>query len=112
MSITLRSYQKPRDYEKIDHILIETYHPGTRHDNWLQPRWEYMHHHRLLEESALIKIGVWESDSNIVAVAHCEHAVGEVYVQIHPDFTDLQLEMLEYAKAHLSAEADNGCRYL
>lgn len=71
-----------------------------------------MHYHALLEESALTNIGVWESDSNIVAVANCEHAVGGVYFQIHPDFMHLKLEMLEYAEDDLSAEADNGCRYL
>jgi len=115
MSITLRSYEKPRHYEKIGHFLIDTYRPGTKHDNWLQPRWEYMHYHPLLEEleeSALTNIGVWESDGSIVAVAHFEHALGEVYFQIHPDFTHLKPEMLEYAEGHLSAEADNGRRYL
>ena len=112
MSITLRSYEKPRDYEKTGHFLIDTYRPGKSHDNWLQPRWEYMHYHPLLEESALTNIGVWESDSSIVAVAHFEYAVGEAHFQIHPDFTHLKLEMLEYAEAHLSAEADSGDRYL
>jgi GNAT superfamily N-acetyltransferase len=115
MSITLRSYEKPRDYEKIGQFLIDTYCPGTKHDNWPQPRWEYMHYHPLLEElgeSALTNIGVWESDGSIVAVAHFEHALGEVYFQIHPDFTHLKLEMLEYAEGHLSAEVDNGRHYL
>lgn len=115
MSITFRSYEKPRDYERICQFLIDTYRPGTRHENWLQPRWEYMHYHPLLKElgeSVLANIGVWESDGSIVAVAHFEHALGEVYFQIHPDFTHLKLEMLEYAEDHLSAEADNGRRYL
>lgn len=115
MSITLRSYNKSRDYERIGQLLIDTYRPGTRHENWPQPRWEYMHYHPLLKElgeSVLTNIGVWESDGSIVAVTHFEHALGEVYFQIHPDFTHLKLEMLEYAEVRLSAEADNRHRYL
>jgi GNAT superfamily N-acetyltransferase len=115
MIITPRRYKHPADFDRIGQFLIDTYRPGTRHENWLQPRWEYMHYHPLIEElgeSALIKIGVWESDGNIVAVVHFEHKLGEVFFQVHPDFRHLKPEMLEYAETHLSAEMPGGQRYL
>lgn len=67
MSITVRSYEKPRDYEKIGQFLIDTYRPGTRHENWLQPRWEYMHYHPLLEE-----LGESADDIHITMEQHME----------------------------------------
>lgn len=115
MSIKLRSYGGPEDFERIGEFLVDTYYPGTRPENWLQPRWEYMHYHPLLEElgeSALTKIGVWETGGNIVSVAHFEHVLGEVYFQVHPDFTHLKLEMLKYAEDHLSTKTDGGSRCL
>jgi GNAT superfamily N-acetyltransferase len=74
-----------------------------------------MHYHPQLNElgeSALAKIGIWEYDGKVVAVAYYESVLGEVYFQMHPDFTYLKPEMLEYAETHLSAEADGGKRYL
>jgi len=115
MSVSLRSYQHSADYDRVGQFLVDTYQPGDRHTNWLQPRWEYMHYHPQLDklgESALTKIGVWESDGKIVAVVHFEDRLGEVFFQIHPDFTYLKPEMLEYAENQLNAEADSGRRYL
>ncbi|HEY31912.1 MAG TPA: GNAT family N-acetyltransferase [Dehalococcoidia bacterium] len=115
MSVRLRNYQHPADFDHVGQFLVDTYQPGYRHDNWLQPRWEYMHYHPELDKlgkSALAKIGVWESDGEIVAVVHFEHRMGEVYFQIHPDFAYLKHEMLEYAETHLSAEVDGGQQHL
>ena len=115
MGVRLRNYQHPTDFDRVGQFLIDTYQPGDQHANWLQPRWEYMHYHPLLDElgeSALAKIGVWDSDGKIVAVTHFEHRMGEVFFQIHPDFTQLKPEMLEYAEDYLSAESNGGRRYV
>ena len=50
MSSEIRSYEGLKDFKRIGQFLTDTYRPGTRHENWLQPRWEYMHYHPLLEE--------------------------------------------------------------
>ena len=115
MSIAFRSYEHPADFERIGQFLVETYRPGPRHENWLQPRWEYMHYHPLLAElgeSALPKMGVWECHGSIVAVVHFEHMLGEVHFQVHPEFTHLKAEMLAYAETHLSVEEDGKRRRL
>ena len=112
MSIEIRSYKGLEDFKKIGHFLIETYQPGEKPGNWLQPRWEYMHYHPDLDESALSRIGVWEDDGNIVGIAHYEGQPGEVYFQIHPDFTHLKSIMLKYAENHLYARLDDGRGYV
>ena len=104
-NVTVRRYEHAVDYNRVGQFLIDTYQPGDRHDNWLQPRWEYMHYHPLFDESlrmAFSSIGVWESHGVIVALVHFEHRPGQVFFQVHPDFTHLKPEMLEYAESHLS----------
>lgn len=112
MSIRVRSYKGPEDFERIGHFLVKTYQPKGKSGNWLQPRWEYMCYHPDLDESALNRIGVWEDDGNIVGVAVYEIRLGEVYFQIHPDFTHLKSDVLKYAENHLYAELDDGRRYV
>jgi predicted N-acetyltransferase YhbS len=64
------------------------------------------------KQSDLEKIGIFESAGHIVGVVHIEDKLGEVYFEIHPDFTCLKLEMLKYAENHLYAELGNGRRYI
>ena len=71
-----------------------------------------MHGHPYLDEKSLDKIGIWEESERIVGVAHYETPLGEAFFEIHPGYTHLKPEMLEYAENHLSAELDDGQRYI
>ena len=104
MNVTLHHYECSDDFSRIGQFLIDTYQPGIYHDNWLQPRWEYMHFHPDLKVSSLNTIGIWESDDRIVGVAHYELDPGEVFFQVHPGFGYLKMEMLDYAEKYLSVE--------
>ena len=108
MSITVRSYKYPDDFELVGQFLVKTYQVEGRHRNWLQPRWEYMHYHPLLDELSLDKIGIWEDAGEIVGVVHHEHRMGEVYFEIGPDYSYLKKDMLEYAQEHLCRDVDEG----
>ena len=108
MNVNVRRYEHHTDYNRVGQFLIDTYQPGARHDNWVQPRWEYMHYHPLFDESlstAFSNTGVSESNGSIVGVVHFEHHPGQIFFQIHPEFTYLKAEMLEYAETHLSVDA-------
>ena len=108
MRLSRRPYNHSEDFQKVGQFLVETYRPGTQHDNWLQPRWEYMHYHPDLDESALARIGLWESDGKLAAVANYEGKPGETFFQVHPKFRFLITEMLEYAEKNLSVRGENG----
>lgn len=101
MSITLRQYSDPDDYERVDGFLIQHYRPENRDGNWLEPTWEYMHGHPYLDRSSLGKIGIWEAGGEIVAVAHYESRLGEAFFQFHPAYRHLRQEMLDYAEKNL-----------
>ena len=106
MTVSQRQYNHSEDYELVGRFLTDTYVEETHHDNWLQPRWEYMHYHPWLDQSALGRIGLWESDGALVAVAHYELRLGEAYLQVRPGFAYLKPKMLEYAEKNFSVEAE------
>lgn len=111
--IRFRNYNGAEDYKRIDHFLIQHYQPGNLDGNWIEPIWEYMHFHPYLDSTSLGKIGVWEEDGEIVAVAQYESRLGEAFFQFHPEYRHLREEMLDYAERNfLGASEKNGEKYL
>ena len=111
MSVTRRHYRR-EDSPRISNFLIQHHRPGNLDGNWLQPAWEYAFTHPYLDEHSLGNISVWESGGEIVAVVHYEHRLGEAFLQIHPDHTDLKPAMLDCAEVNLRAANDEGHVYL
>lgn len=112
MTIRLRSYDRDLDFDRVGRFLISYYLPDNRDGNWIQPAWEYMHHHPLLNSEELHRIGLWENDGEIVAVTHYEWRLGEAFFQLHPDYGHLRHEMLAHAEANFPGETKNGRREL
>ena len=108
MTPEVRCYRHAEDYERVGAFLNRTYPPTGTHRNWLQPRWEYMHYHPLLDPATLGRIGVWEAAGQIVGVVHHEHRMGDVYFELDPEFPELRRPMLEFAQAHLTREEAEG----
>jgi predicted N-acetyltransferase YhbS len=100
MSITSRPYNRATDFERINQFLIDTY--AVPQGNWLQPRWEYMHFHPVLDASSLHKIGVCEEDGDIVGVVNYEGDIGHAFFQIRPEHPKVKAEMLDYALKNLT----------
>jgi hypothetical protein len=88
--------------------------PSTinRDGNWIQPAWEYMHSHPNLDVSSLGKIGIWEDNGNLVAVAHFDSTLGEAFFEFHPDYRHLRRTMLEYAEGSLFGTTPDGRKYI
>jgi predicted N-acetyltransferase YhbS len=110
MKAIVRRYDHEQDYEAVGRLLVRTYDPDGVHRNWLQSRWEYMHHHpQILErELDLATCGVWEVGEEIVGVAHFEHRKGVNYLAVDPRCASLKAEMLDYAAVHLWGEFKDG----
>ena len=103
-----RPYDRARDYAAVGDFLVRTFSARGPHPNWLQPRWEYMHFHPLLDEASLVRAGVWERGGAILAVVHHEHRLGEVYFEVAAGSERLKPAMLDYALEHLAGENDRG----
>ena len=108
MSVTARSYHHQSDFDLVGQFLVNTYNLESQHPNWLQPRWEYMHYHPLIDESTLDKIGIWEDAGDVVGVVHHEHQMGEIYIEIRSEYSYLKRDMLEYAQEHLYRDENEG----
>jgi GNAT superfamily N-acetyltransferase len=108
-----RQYEYPADYERVCEFLVAHYQPGNADGNWLQPTWEYMHFHPSLDSSSLGRIGIWEADGEIAAIAHYESHLGDAFFEFHPDYRYLRTTMLDYAEASLTGKSRrDGRKYL
>jgi ribosomal protein S18 acetylase RimI-like enzyme len=113
MTIKFQHYNGKDDYKLVDDFLIEHYQPENRDGNWIEPAWEYMHGHPLLDAASLGKIGIWEDDANLVAIVHYEWHLGEAFFQFHPDYRYLRGKMLDYAEENLFGRSrKDGRKYL
>lgn len=108
MPTTLRAYDHVADFERVGRFLMQTYRTSGGHINWLQPRWEYMHFHPMINQVDRKSIGIWESGDEIVAVVHPEHEMGTAYFEIHPEHEHLKAEMLAHAENRISSRKDSG----
>lgn len=112
MTVHCRSYQKQVDFQRVGDFLTRHFQPGNRDGNWLQPTWEYMHSHPYLDESSLDRIGIWEEAGEIVGVAHYESRLGEVFLEIHPDYAWYKREMLDYSEKRLFGTTPTEDRFI
>jgi GNAT superfamily N-acetyltransferase len=113
MSVQFRHYTGSEDYWRIDQFLIDYHRPNNADGNWVEPAWEYMHYHPLLDSSSLERIGIWEDDGEIVAVVHYEWSLGEAFFQFHPAYRELRQKLLAYAEENLLGRSKkDGTLYL
>ncbi len=112
LATKLRTYRHDVDFDRVGEFLVDTFSNSASVSggqiNWLQPRWEYMHFHPLINQIDLDSIGVWEADGEIVAVVHPEHSMGEAYFELHPEYSHLKPEMLKHAEDRISVETGTG----
>ncbi len=81
MVVAVRPYNPAADYEPVSRFFIDAYEPTDQLLNWMQPRWEYMHHHPFIAGVPLGTIAVFEEDGRIVGLAHPEDKPTFIYFQ-------------------------------
>lgn len=100
MGVEVRAYDPAADYERVNRFFIDTFEPGDRMLNWLQPRWEYMHHHPFIEQVPLDLIAVFEDRGRIVGLAHPEDKLTFVHFQRAPGYDHILPAMFAHAEEH------------
>jgi predicted N-acetyltransferase YhbS len=96
----IKSYHREKDYHRVGEFLNETYLPGKKFINWLQPRWEYMHFHPFVWEIDVGKIGIFEEDGLIVGVVNLESNQRTAYFQVRPGWESIKPLMFDYAEKY------------
>lgn len=112
MNITVRAYKPLADFERVRQFLIRHHLPYNEDGNFYPSEWEYMHTHGLLPYEKLNRIGLWENENEIVAVANFEWFLGEAMFQLNPAYAFLKPEMLTYAEQNFPGVDDEGHAFL
>ncbi len=112
MHLRIRTCNGATDFPAISDFLYSIYQPDNQDRNWLQPMWEYAYTHPCFDEEFVSRIGIWETNGKIMAVALYELGLGEVFFQLHSACLHLKPEMLSYAEQHLGGTSKEGKRYL
>lgn len=105
MSLSFRNYgAEPGfsdDFHKVRNFLvrINQKNPIQYHFEW--GRWEWAFSLPFLDTTNLSKIGLWQDNGKIVALATFETSPGSVYFCLDQDYLFLKSEMLSYAQQNL-----------
>ncbi|MEN9934806.1 MAG: hypothetical protein RLZZ387_1385 [Chloroflexota bacterium] len=112
MTITTRACTGPADFPAISDFLYTLYRPDNTDGNWFQPIWEYAYTHPWFDDDSVGRIGIWEDNGAIVAVASYELRLGEAFFQVRPGYEHVRPTMLRYAEEHLGGISEDGGTYL
>lgn len=112
MTVSMRRFAAPGDFQAISDFLYTLYQPNNRDGNWFQPMWEYAYTHPWFDAQSVPRIGIWEDGGTIVGAALYESRLGEAFFQTHPAYEHLKPEMLAYAEQHLTGTTGEGKQHL
>lgn len=132
MKATFKKYEDSADFMRVREFIIETFALYGKPFNWCIERWNFCRYHVLplhtfynvryfgvptgtsrphRDELSVWKktVGLWENESgDIVGVVNSENEEpGEAWIQIHPEYTFLYEEMVEYIEEHLADWVDD-----
>ena len=109
MAITFRNYTAipffTDDYRKVREFLMRINAKTLYTPRMPWGAWEWAVTHGGRDQDKLDRIGLWEDDDNLVAVATYECPLGEAYLMVDEAYPHLKPEMIAYAKKALH---DNG----
>jgi mycothiol synthase len=113
-AILSRPYRDEADFGRIRQLAIDTYPITPVAWNWDIRHWEgqrYYNADPAPDPRWTEWIHLWETpDDRLVGVAHPENRLGEAFLQLHPDYRDLEEEMVAWCEQHLVAEDERGRR--
>lgn len=108
MNVKFRNYKNNsrfgEDYYKITDFLMRINKEEVTTPNFLWGRWVWMISRPVDDEELKNRIGIWEDEGKIVALATHELALGEAYVCVDREYNFLKEEIISYAKEKLSKD--------
>lgn len=106
MAIKFRNYVHDKrfgsDYHKVWEFLARINQNEINTPNFLWGRWTWMMSRPVDHEHLKNKIGLWEDDGIVVALATYELKFGEVFICVDKKYRFLYQEIIDYTKENLS----------
>jgi GNAT superfamily N-acetyltransferase len=104
MSIISRAYRLENDFQEVMEFLRDTYIETRSLHNWLPPRFENSRSE--MAPNTFIWEEIEDSNPRIVAVANPEIRF-QYFIQIHPDYSILENEIIEWIINHCTSQKLN-----
>lgn len=109
VKITSRPFCDDADFWHVRDLLIDTYPLTPTGFNWEVRRWDGERFHN--DDAALNPawghtVRLWETeDGRLVGVANSDYPTN-ISLQLHPDYRDIEAEMIEWGEATFVAERE------
>jgi mycothiol synthase len=111
MTISSRPFRDDADFLRLRALAVETYPITGPGWNWDIRRWDGARYYNVtpaLDPSWLDTIRLWETDAGRLVGAVNADGPGMFYLQLHPDFREVEEEMIIWAEGALAAGERNG----
>lgn len=113
MEITRRNYSiLAGDYVKVKMFLRENYIKDCMNGFWSEQAWEYAHTLPWYMYCSNHRIGLWEENDKIVAIAAYEMQLGTAFIFISEGYEFLRPEIIDYAEQTLYKTNEEGKKEL
>jgi len=99
------------DFHKVRDFLVRLNAKNPIQYNFEWGRWEWAFSLSFLDKENLSKIGIWENDGEIAAVATYETRPGTIYFCLDKTYRQLKTDILLYARDNLR-NADGKLKFL
>ena len=100
MPITFRNYDNAVNFAG-DYTAVRDFLLRQERSDFSYGRWDWMVTHSMLDVEALGKIGLWEDEGRLVALAAFDTQPGTGYFCVDADYADLKREVFHYAARNL-----------
>ena len=98
MAVTFRNYAPEpfftEDYRKVREFLVRINAEKLTIPRMPWGAWEWAITHGGLDQSNLSRIGLWEDDGKLVAIATYEHKLGEGFLMVDESYTHLKSDVV------------------
>lgn len=109
VNITSRPFYGDADFWRVRDLLIDAYPLTPTGFNWEVRRWDGQRFHNAdaaLNPDWARTVRLWETaDGRLVGVAHSDYPTN-LSLQLHPDYREIETEMIEWGEATFVAERD------
>jgi GNAT superfamily N-acetyltransferase len=106
MPITQRRYKILADFQRVHDFLTDTFDLETLNSYLLPQYWEYAHALQWFDYIRTARMGLWEDDGAIVAIASYEQNIGKTHLHCKRGYERLLPKMLDWAEKEISLTVD------
>ncbi|MFW5691399.1 MAG: GNAT family N-acetyltransferase [Chloroflexota bacterium] len=113
-TIITRAFSGIDDVHRITQFLLDTYTLNKRLHNWEPRRWiGHIYHRDSAEMAAHLgqlsrRMRIWQSGDGAIFGTVIAEYPGSVFLQVHPEYRQIEHDMLDWAETHLSEPTANG----